>query len=60
VTGLTISEEELDIRLARLTPDERTEFMRLTAKMEGRWVEPPMIEDQGVTVETTATLRSSN
>jgi hypothetical protein len=39
VTGLTISEEELDIRLARLTPDERTEFMRLTAKMEGRWVE---------------------
>jgi hypothetical protein len=35
--------------------------MRQTAKMEGRWVEPPpMIEDQGVTVETTATLQTSN
>jgi hypothetical protein len=60
VVGQAISEEELDIQLARLTPEEQTELMRLTAKMEGRWVEPPAIEDQGVTVETTATLQRSN
>jgi hypothetical protein len=47
-------------QLARLTPEEQAEFMRLTAKMQGRWVEPPAIEDQGVTVETTATLQTSN
>ena len=41
VTRQSIDDEELDIRLARLTEDERPEFMRLCAKMEGRWVEPP-------------------
>jgi hypothetical protein len=60
VTGQAISDEEIDIQLARLTPEEQAEFMRLTAKMQGRWVEPPAIEDQGVTVETTATLQRSN
>jgi len=60
LSGQAISDEELDIRLARLTPDERTEFMRLTAKMEERWVEPPAIDDQGVTVETTTTAVQPN
>jgi hypothetical protein len=60
VTGQAISDEEIDIQLARLTPEEQAEFIRFTAKMRGRWVEPPAIEDQGVTVETTATLQRSN
>jgi hypothetical protein len=49
VTGQSIDDEELDIQLARLTEDERTEFMRLIAKMQGRWVEPPV-----ESIETTA------
>jgi hypothetical protein len=32
----------------------------LLAKSQGHWVEPPAIEDQGVTVETTATQQRSN
>jgi hypothetical protein len=54
VTGQAISDEELDIWLGRLTPQERETFMILLAKAQGRWVEPPTIEDQGVSVETTA------
>ena len=58
VVGQAISDEEVDIRLARLTPEERDTFMMLVQKMEGRWVEPPAIEDQSI--ETTATLQRSN
>lgn len=52
----TLTPEELDIQLARLTAEEQDLFMMLLAKMQGRWVEqpPPVIEDQG-SVETTAT-----
>ena len=46
--------EELDVQLARLTSDEQDTFMMLLAKMQGRWVDPPAIDDQG-SVETTAT-----
>ena len=44
VVGQSISDEELDIQLARLTPAERDTFMMLLAKLQGRWVEPPSIE----------------
>jgi 2-oxo-4-hydroxy-4-carboxy--5-ureidoimidazoline (OHCU) decarboxylase len=53
--GQAISDEEIDIGLARLTPEEQETFMMLLQKFQGRWVEPPAIDDQGVTVETTAT-----
>jgi hypothetical protein len=49
VTGQAISDEELDAGLARLTEEEREQFMMLLAKLEGRWVEPPP-----PSVETTA------
>jgi hypothetical protein len=58
VTGQAISDEELYIQLARLTPQERETFMMLCQKMEGRWVEPPAIEDAS-SVETTATTVQS-
>ena len=59
VVGQAISDEELDIQLARLTPAERETFMMLVAKLQGRWVEPPAIEDAS-SVETTATAVPSN
>ena len=43
--GPAIDKEEIDIRLARLTPAERDTFMMLIAKMDGRFVEPPAIEE---------------
>jgi hypothetical protein len=49
VTGQSISDEELDIQLARLTEEEKEQFMRLLAKLQGRWVEPPV-----ESIETTA------
>jgi hypothetical protein len=58
VTGQAISDEELDIWLGRLTPQERETFMMLLAKAQGRWVEPPAIEEGSV--ETTATTVQSN
>ena len=59
--GQTISDEELDLRLSRLTSAEQDTFMVLCRKLEGRWIEPtPAIEDQGTTVETTATTVQSN
>jgi hypothetical protein len=57
VTG-SPCDEELDIQLARLTEDEKDEFMRLTAKLQGRWVEPPALE--AGSIETTATTVQSN
>jgi hypothetical protein len=59
VTGQAVSDEELDIWLSRLTPQERETFMMLLAKAQGRWVEPPAIEDAS-SVETTATTVQSN
>jgi hypothetical protein len=59
VVGQAISDEELDIQLARLTSEERETFMMLCQKMEGRWVEPPAIEDAS-SVETTATTVQPN
>jgi len=41
IVGQPISDEELDRQLARLTEEEMDTFMRLTAKLQGRWVEPP-------------------
>jgi hypothetical protein len=60
VTGQAISDEELDIWIGRLTPQERETFMMLLAKAQGRWVEPPTIEGQGVSVETTAVTMLPN
>jgi hypothetical protein len=57
--GPATQRRELDIQLARLTPEEQNEFMRLMAKMQGRWVEPPAIEDDG-SIETTVTTMQSN
>ncbi len=54
VMGQEVSDEVLDEQLARLTAAERQTFMMLVAKMQGRFVEPPAIQDQGTTVETTA------
>ena len=56
--GQTVSEEELEIRMARLTPAEQALFMKLVAKLEGRWLEPIVIEDSSI--ETTATTAQSN
>jgi hypothetical protein len=54
IVGARTSDEELDIKLARLTPDEQDQFMVLIRKLEGRYVEPPAIEDNS-SVETSAT-----
>jgi hypothetical protein len=48
-TGQAMTDEQLDEGLARLTEQEREQFMMLLAKLEGRWVEPPP-----PSVETTA------
>jgi hypothetical protein len=58
VTGQAVSDEELDIWLARLTQSETETFMMLLAKAQGRWVEPPAIEEGSV--ETTATAVQTN
>jgi FixJ family two-component response regulator len=50
-----ITDEEMDIQLGRLTQKERDTLMTIVAKMQNRWTAPPGIEDQGETVETTAT-----
>jgi hypothetical protein len=54
IVGARTSDAELDIKLARLTPDEQDQFMVLVRKMDGRYVEPPEIEDDS-SIETTAT-----
>lgn len=53
VAGQALTDAEVDIRLARLTPEEQELFMKLVAKMEGRWLEPVAIEESSI--ETTAT-----
>jgi DNA-binding CsgD family transcriptional regulator len=51
----SLTDEEIAIRWTRLTEEEQQTYLRLVAKMDGRWVDPMPIEDQGETVETTAT-----
>jgi len=50
----SLSDEEIEIRMNRLTEEEQGLYLKLITKMDGRWVEPPRIEDKGVSVETTA------
>jgi hypothetical protein len=50
VVGQTLSDEELARQWDRLTLEEQDHFMRLLAKLQGRWVEP-----QPSSIETTAT-----
>jgi hypothetical protein len=47
--GRTLSDEELARQWDRLTLEEQEHFMRLLAKLQGRWVEP-----QPLSIETTA------
>src|SRR5260221_7820525 len=51
VAGQAVSDEEIDIWLGRLTAQDQETFMMLMAKAQGRWVAPPGIEDQGVSIE---------
>jgi hypothetical protein len=53
VVGQTLSDEEIDIRLARLTPEELDPFVMLVQKMEGRWVELPASEESSVETKGT-------
>lgn len=55
VIGQTLSDEELDRRLARFTPDEQQTFMRLLAKLNGTFVEP-----LDTSIETTASPVASD
>lgn len=48
--GRTVSDEELARQWDRLTLEEQDQFMRLLAKLQGRWV-----ESQPSSIETTAT-----
>ena len=48
--GRTVSDEELARQWDRLTLEEQDQFLRLLAKLQGRWVEP-----QPSSIETTAT-----
>lgn len=43
-----ITDEEAAVRWARLTPEEQDTWMRLQAKMDGRWTEAPAIETTAV------------
>jgi hypothetical protein len=49
VMGRTLDDEELARQWDRLTFEEQDHFMRLLAKLQGRWVEPP-----SSSIETTA------
>jgi hypothetical protein len=60
VVGRTLSDEELDIRLARLTREETDTFMMLVAKMDGRWVEPPALDEGSVEATAAPVTQSSN
>jgi hypothetical protein len=60
IVGQTISDEELDIQLARLTEEEKDTFMMLVQKMQGRWVEPVAIEEGSIETTATPVTQSSN
>jgi hypothetical protein len=60
IIGQPISDEEMDIQLARLTQEERDTLMMLVAKMQGRWVEPVAIEEGSVETTATPVTQSSN
>jgi transcriptional regulator len=59
IVGARTSDAELDIKLARLTPDEQDQFMVLVRKLEGRYVEPPAIEDDSSVATTGTSLEDS-
>jgi hypothetical protein len=50
VGGHTVDYEQLGEQWDRLTAEEQDQFMRLLAKLQGRWVEPQLSS-----IETTAT-----
>jgi hypothetical protein len=58
--GQPISDEEMDIQLGRLTQEERDTLMTLVAKMQGRWVEPPAIDEGSVETTAASVTQSSN
>jgi AraC-like DNA-binding protein len=58
--GQPISDEEMDIQLGRLTQEERDTLMMLVAKMQGRWVEPPAIDEGSVETTAASVTQSSN
>jgi hypothetical protein len=55
VVGQPVSNEEIDVRLARLSLQERETLMMVTAKMSGRWVEL-----RGCDPQTRTTTMQSN
>jgi hypothetical protein len=60
IIGQPISDEEMDIQLGRLTQEERDTLMMLVAKMQGRWVEPPAIDEGSVETTAASVTQSSN
>ena len=58
--GRLFSPEEIDIQMATLTPAERDTFMMLIAKMQGRLVEPPAIEEGSVETTAASVTQSSD
>jgi hypothetical protein len=44
----TLTDEEIAIRMGRLTEEEQQIYLRLVAKMDGRCVDPPTLEDQAL------------
>jgi hypothetical protein len=61
VVGQPISDAELDAGLARLSEEEREQFMMLLQKLEGRWVEPPppSIETTALPVATAGEIEAA-
>jgi len=54
-----ITDEEAAMRWGRLTTDEQETWMRLQAKMDGRWTEPLAIETTAVAVEPPKNVNGS-
>jgi hypothetical protein len=48
----SLTDEEIEIRWGRLTEEEQRTYLRLEAKLDGRWVDPPTLADQDVSLET--------
>jgi hypothetical protein len=58
--GQSVSDQELDVQLARLTPEEQDTFMMLLQKLQGRWVQPPAIEEGSIETTAAPVTQSSN
>jgi len=58
-TNQLMSDEELDAGLARLTEEEKDEFMRLLAKIRGYYVEPPSVETTASVVTIASEFKPS-